>query len=274
MAKEVNYYAVIEQSSPAENKIDIIEVKQKNNLNFVRFNACLQAFKEERNRNRRKWIPKMVKSGVSSPEWIELLSKGGVPGENGHPVPASGEVTMERISTIDPNNISHLIKKVWFTEGDTVLNGEIETVDDINGPGARFMRHILQGMIPSFSNRAIIPQRRNPDGTIDQTGVGRIITFDRVILPSHKEAYQDINVPVKNIIKSPKDMQVAMECYNFIMANSENVKTAIGDSSYAMESAGISDMGTLFGIRKDDEYAFIPLESDIRRSVKDFMRFM
>ena len=220
MANSVPYYAVVvEQTSPADNKIDIIEVKQKNNLNFLRFNTCLQDFFEERNRNRRKLVPKYVKIATQSPEWTELLSRGGVSGENGHPIPASGNVTMERISSIDPNNISHIIKKIWWTDGDLKLHGEIETVDDINGPGARFMRHILQGLQPSFSNRAIIPQKRNPDGSIDQTGVGRIITFDRVILPSHKGAYIDLDTPVKNVIKSPKDMEVAMECYNYIMNN-------------------------------------------------------
>ena len=276
MTNSVPYFAVIEQTSPVDNKIDIIEVKQKNNLNYLRFNTCLQGFREERNRNRRKWIPKFVKSGVSSPEWIELLAHGGVPGENGHPVPPSGQVTMERISSIDPNNISHLIKKIWWSDADTMLNGEIETVDDINGPGARFMRHILQGLVPSFSNRAIIPQKRNPDGSLDQTGVGRIITFDRVILPSHKEAYMDLNVPVKNIVKTPRDMEVAMECYNYIMSNSDNVKQVLGDDEYAMESANVMEYGamTMFGIKADDEYRYIPVESDLRKSIKDFMSMM
>jgi hypothetical protein len=272
MADSANYFAIVEQTSPADNKVDIIEVKKQNNLNYLRFNTCLQAFIDERNRNRRKWIPKFVKSGVSSPEWVELLNNGGVPGENGHPIPATGQVTMERIATIDPNNISHLIKKVWWTDGELKLHGEIETVDDINGPGAKFMRHILQGLVPSFSNRAIIPQRRNPDGTIDQIGVGRIITFDRVILPSHKEAYRDLDVPVKNIIKTPKDMEVATECYNYIMRNSENVKRVIGDDEYALESASINNAGTMFGIHVDNEYDFIPVEEDIRKSIKNFMK--
>lgn len=269
--KFVDYSIVIEQNSPEDAKIEIVEDKSSNGLNYLRFIACLQAFKEERNRNRRKWVPDYVEKALfSSPEITELLNNGGVPGENGHPVPPSGQVTIERIATIDPNNMSHLIKKFWFAEGKTMLMAEVETLDDDGGPGSRFKKNILQGMNPSFSNRAIIPQRKNADGTIDQTGVGRIVTFDRVILPSHKEAYRDINIPITNVIKTPKDMQIAAECCTYVCDKSNKVRNVIDDMNVAMESACLDNRGRL-SIKSSEGLLVIPIEEQLKKEIGHYM---
>jgi hypothetical protein len=270
----VDFYIVMEQSSPVDSKIEILENSNDNDLNFLRFTACLQSFDKERNRNRRKWVPKFVKEAIHLPEITELLHKAnGLPGENGHPISPfkDSPTSMERIVTIDPNNISHLIKKMWFKDNDTMLMGEIETLDDGNGPGSRFKKNILQGMIPSFSNRAIIPQRKNVDGSIDQIGVGRIITFDRVILPSHDKAYMDVDIPVKNIIKTQADMVIANECCTYVMDSSSNAKNTIGDVDYAMESLNYDNKSGMISAKVDGGTMFVPVEENIRKEIGRYM---
>lgn len=272
--KFVDYDIVCEQTVD-DAKIEIKEHKKTNGLNFLRFTAILQAFIEERNRNKRHWVPKYVKEALNAPTFRELLDKGGVPGENGHPIPSTGTVTMERVATIDPNNMSHLIKKVWFINNDTILKGEIETIDDGNGPGNRFMRHILQGLPTSFSNRAIIPQRKNLDGSTDQTGVGRIITFDRVILPSHKEAYLDTEIPVVQVLKTPKDIKIANEALcEYAVEKSSRLRHVLDNLDPALESAFIDNKGR-YNVKIGSnrrEQAIIPLEKYLVNEISDYMR--
>lgn len=137
----LDYSVVIESQTEPNQGFELLhEEKTVNGLSFLRFKACLQTF-GSRNRNRRLWLSKWMKMMLAATEVQELLREGGIPGENGHPVPPTGEVTMERILTIDPNNLSHVIKSFDWV-GENTLNGVIETIDDGNGPGDKFKRSI------------------------------------------------------------------------------------------------------------------------------------
>ena len=58
---------------------------------------------------------------------IEIIDE-----NKGHPVPDTGSVTIERILTIDPNNISHrIIEYQW--PSDNECYGIIDTIYDENG---------------------------------------------------------------------------------------------------------------------------------------------
>lgn len=242
-ADDYNDY-VIAIESTSEGPVEIIkDAKNSDGVNFLRFRTCLQTF-SARNRNRRRWYSKFSRPMFESPEIKELLREGGVPGENGHPVPATGQVTIERILTIDPNNISHVIKEFIWLNNDRV-DGIIETVDDIDGPGSRFRKNILQGLPVSFSTRSVIPQQKNRDGTIDQTGPGRYVCSDRVFLPSHKEAYIDKTIPVKDIVKKDK-FQHVMESYSsFVAETSEKVSRILDHMDPAIEQSTMSNGGLL-----------------------------
>lgn len=267
----LDYYAICEQTSPDDSDMKILEYKEnKNGLNYLRFRACLQSF-GVRNRNRRLWQGVHMKRMLQEPHVPELL-KTGLPGENGHPVPATGQVTMERILTIDPNNMSHLIRAFEW-EGDTRLYGIIETLDEGPGtPGYKFMRNILQGMIPAFSLRSIVPQRKNLDGSTDVTGAGRYITHDRVILPSHSDAYMDVTVPVKNIITKPK-FETVMESFStFIITNSDKVNKIIDNTDPVLESAIIDKNGILSLNTKNEGRLFIMPETKYKNEIKDIMK--
>ena len=113
----LDYSVVIESNTEPNQGFEILkDGKTKDGLNFLRFKSCLQTF-GNRNRNRRLWLSRWMRPMINAPEVQELIREGGVPGEAGHPVPPSGPVTMERILTIDPNNISHVIKEFnWVTD--------------------------------------------------------------------------------------------------------------------------------------------------------------
>jgi len=268
--KFLDYSVVIEsQTEPNMGFRLIKEGKTENGLSFLRFGTCLQTF-GQRNRNRRLWLSKWMRMMINSPEVQELLRNGGVPGENGHPVPDTGEVTMERILTIDPNNISHVIKEFkWM--GEDRLDGIVETLDDGNGPGDKFKRHIMQGLPVSFSTRSVIPQRRNPDGTIDQTGPGRYVTSDRVFIPSHKEAYIDKSIPVKNICKQDH-FETCMESFvSYIAERSDKVNRIIDGMDPVMESMTMDKNG-IVSVKTNEGIALIRPELKYRQEFADFMK--
>lgn len=268
LADNYNDY-VIAIESTSEGPIEILKTPKDNNgLNFLRFRTCLQTF-AARNRNRRRWYSKFSRPMFEAPEIKELLREGGVPGENGHPVPDSGQVTIERILTIDPNNVSHVIKQfIWPSENK--VDGIIETLDDGDGPGSRFRNHILQGLPVSFSTRSVIPQRKNPDGTIDQTGPGRYVCSDRVFLPSHPEAYIDKTIPIKSICKKDKFEQVMESYASFVAETSDKVNRILDHMDPALEDMSFSQDGML-NIPTEEGIVGLYPELKYRREFFDIM---
>lgn len=260
-----NDYAIVIESATEPSKVEIL----KDELNFLRFRTCLQTF-NVRNRNRRLWLSKWAKPMIAAEEVQEMLREGGVPGENGHPVPDSAPVTIERVLTIDPKLISHVIKEfIWKAENQ--LDGIIETIDDGDGYGDKFRRNILQGLPVSFSTRSLIPQRRNPDGTIDQLGPGRYVTSDRVFVPAHKEAYIDKSIPIKEVCKKSHFEQV-MESYSqFVFQRSDKINRIMDGMDPVMESATMSKNG-LMSVRTEDGIVGIYPEMKYRREMADIMK--
>lgn len=268
-----DYVIAIESNTEPNADFQIIGEKKNSNgdLLYLRFRACLQTF-GNRNRNRRLWLSKWMRPMIESPENKELLQNGGIPGEAGHPVPATGQVTIERILTIDPNNVSHVVKEyLWPT--DDKMDGIIETVDDIDGPGAKFRNNIIQGLPISFSTRSVIPQRRNPDGTIDQTGIGRYVCSDRVYIPSHKEAYIDKTIPVKEVCKKDRFETVMESFTSYTVEHSDKINRIVDRMQPAMESAQIGSSGMVSIPTKEGIVGVYP-ELKYRKELADIMRVL
>ncbi len=262
-----DYYIVMEQTSPENNKINIIKEESNNGLNFLRFSTCLQSFKGY-NRNRRLWKADQIRQMANDRPIQELLEKGSLVGEAGHPVPMDGKVTMERILTIDPLRCSHrIISLSWPTNDE--LHGVVETLDEGPGsPGDRFRRNILQGIVPAFSLRSLVPQRKNNDGSIDVIGPGRMVTYDRVYLPSHQEAYMDVDIPVKNVITKP-EFETVMESYcEFITSHSDKVRRVVDSFEPAMESAYIDTKTGMISIPTSEGRVFVAPEIKYRKEIK------
>ena len=283
MNNDLKFYAVMEQSTPEGAKATILsEGKGPNGeLHFLRFRQCLQSF-GKLNRNRRLWKAEHIRESLKSPLITQYLKgKGGLPGENGHPVSTSenAKLSMERLVTIDPNNICLLLKDYEF-QGDKLLFGTIETIDDGNGPGNRFMRNILQGMEPAVSCRSLVPQKKNPDGTIEVLGPGRLICYDRVFVPSHEEAFRDTKAPMVNVTKSVsvtpayEQMLDDSDLNQYVYANSDNAKNIMDGMEPVMESMAIDPKSLMLTVNtKEDGRLYIPLHTNkkVRMAIKDFM---
>lgn len=133
------------------------------------------------NRNGRKYPIAVLKKALEAPHIKELMAKKSWVGEAGHPMGAD----TSRQVTIDPDRMSHRILSVRW-EGNKLI-GVIESLNTKNG--IDFKNLILQGMEVAFSLRALGAADTTPQGAIVRDPM-RMVCYDWVILPSHKEAYQ------------------------------------------------------------------------------------
>lgn len=259
-------YIVMEQTTPIDNKIEIQKVVDTNGLNYVRFSTCLQDFNGY-NRNRRKWPAEIVKAMAEASTVQELIRMNSFVGEAGHPVPDNGQVTMERICNIDPLKTSHRFTKLFWPNPNE-LHGICETLDEgVGSPGYRMMRNILQGVIPAFSLRSLVPQRKNPDGSKDVIGVGRMICYDRVYLPSHEKAYMDVDMPVSQVVTKP-EYKVVMESFaDHVMSHSDKIRSIIDDMEPALESASYDDKTGLMSVKTKEGRIFVAPEMKYRKEI-------
>jgi hypothetical protein len=132
-----------------------------------------------RNRNGRFYDSRDLSPEIKSPRTLELLNSGNLRAENGHPMSKD----IARQQTIDPSNTTAIFVKLW-TDGDDIKSWFRGTN---NAQGEEFNQDLIDGFWPSWSLRAL--------GSIENTRRGaevkgvRVITWDRVIYPSHARAY-------------------------------------------------------------------------------------
>ena len=133
------------------------------------------------NRNRRIYATKDLAPEVNGPRMQELIKSGNFKGENGHPLSDD----LVRQQTIDPQLVCVKFLKVW-TDKNLIRAQFCGTNNDY---GEEFNEDLKCGEKPSFSLRAL--------GGIENIGGKayvkniKIITWDRVIYPSHKRAYTE-----------------------------------------------------------------------------------
>lgn len=132
-----------------------------------------------KNRNGRFYDSRDLFPELTSPRTLELLNTGNFKAENGHPL--SKELTRQQ--TIDPNNTVAVFTKLW-TDGDLVMG---RFVGDENDKGEYFDRELRKGRKPSWSLRAL-GRLVNTKRGVEVKNI-KIITYDRVIYPSHDKAY-------------------------------------------------------------------------------------
>ena len=139
--------------------------------------------------------------------------------ERDHPITKD----IQRIASVLSKQCSHRIKK-WWREGN-LIKGTIETLDD-GLYGTALTKNIIQGENPSFSLRALASLEKK--GNISFVNrPPKVITYDEVNLPSHKEAYAE---PRKTKVISDGNTE-----YTY-----ENVKVTNGE--IAIEAADIKDI--------------------------------
>lgn len=274
MREEVTAFLIMEatgEPSKAEN----LQVFDKNGLFYLRFDTVLQTF-DTLNRNRRIYESAPMAESLNAPHIQELIAENQWCGEAGHP----DTEEVRRILTIDPARISHRITKTWIV-GKT-LYGTVETLDD-DAYGTRFTKNILQGMTPAFSLRALASLIKGSDGIARVRSKAHLVAYDRVILPSHKEAYRDKSKPIQ-VVRGIDEKQIVSESAvniaipvvesqieSFIRDESKNVKMISNVYEVATESMAISkDMR--FAIIKENGQKFaVRIEDQIRHEIRGFM---
>ena len=166
---------------------EVTIVSEKNNK--VTGTGIIQTIGDE-NRNGRIYELKDMKPEVEGDRiQKELIPTGNMRGHDGHP--SSTELSVQ--SVINPILCSVKYKKIWI-EGNEIHANFCGTN---NEHGKAFNEDLLDGDRPSFSLRALGSVDRERNGKCYVRNI-RIITWDRVIFPSHKRAYTQRLVTSKN----------------------------------------------------------------------------
>lgn len=271
---EVVAYMVMEATSDPINRNLVEEHKDENGVHFLRFPTILQRF-NVKNRNGRDYGAAAMAQGLAAENIQELIRKGSWCGESGHPMKAD----MERILTIDPANTSHRIVS-YDIRGD-MLHGVVETLDD-NGEGTKLMKNTLQGIEPAFSLRALAKLIKQPNGTTLIRSQPRIVTYDRVYFPSHKEAYigdmqrvQRVHKSIANTGSCVKESGLIAlteaEILNYIKEESNNVKLTSNIYDVCLQEMTLSADGSLVYVREGTSEIAIKIEDKIQMDYRSYM---
>lgn len=236
-----------------------------------------------KNRNGRIYLKEDIKPEIMSPRMTELIETGNMCGEEGHPVGADAN-SLSRQQTIDPKLVSVRFTKIWM-EGNLIKGHFMGT----NTPyGEVFNQDLLDGFKPSFSLRAL--------GTIESKGANcyvrniKIITWDRVIFPSHKKAYTtglikesahcDINEVSSSIEKRKcyctNEAGLLVPIYNddvisYIKQESANIHSILENFDVFYETMELVNNGSQVRmVSKDGDVMIISLENKIQRDIYDY----
>lgn len=186
-----------EQTSPEDYKLSEVEITEKLGATWVSFVAILHSF-DVMNRNRRIYDSDNTWNAIINNERIQdALRKRGWFGEMDHPGQdfTNMALTAERVQKIQMGNRSHAILNP--RRQNNLLIANIETCPGTEA-GLGMARDIVRGLVPSFSCRSIATMKnRNNKPYVD---VRKLITYDWVLYPSHREA-EMITKPMVNTQK-------------------------------------------------------------------------
>ena len=202
MDNEVTQGYIIMEATMEPMKPKIIKTVNEPGMFYAVFESCMQSF-DCFNRNQRNYALRPMMEAMQADHLQELMRKGTWTGENGHP---EGN-DIKRILSIDPTKICHRMYNPEFRGN--LLYMTIETLND-DMWGKQFTKHLLQGMMASFSLRALAAITKDGSGRGLIKTKPHIVTYDRVILPSHREAYMDNSIPV-TLVKSTTEGAVLTE---------------------------------------------------------------
>lgn len=191
-------------------------VVQTNGVNLftVTYQQVLQDF-GVRNWNGRTYKRDIVMNAINRNPIIQHDVKMGTwCGEYGHPQIEKGTKELERQMTIYPPLACNTINRYW--EEGNLLMGECTTLAD--GMGEMLRDRILTGFPAMASSRAI--------GGVDKNGNVlpgyTVITFDSVIRPSHKTAYQVNGSTKVNNFNIPSGQTMSESATNIDITQSQS----------------------------------------------------
>lgn len=174
------------------------KVHDKGNRFYLTFDAVLQSF-DVMNRNRRMYEAANIMDRINNDDYIQsMLRQNSWLGEIDHPAASKeGEtLSINRISNPDMKNTSHYIRKPRLNGN--LLEATIQT-DSATEAGMNMAIKIVDGkIIPCFSAR-VLGALTNKGGK-PVVNVRKLITYDWVLYPSHKEAEAKITQPIQESV--------------------------------------------------------------------------
>lgn len=192
---------VAEQTSFKEDYKDFgFELHDKGNRFYIIFEGILQSF-NVLNRNGRMYDADNIMNCIQNdPYIIAMLAQNSWMGELEHPTPIyeNQNLSLARLAAVFPANTSHFIRKPRL-EGN-LLKATIQT-DSSNQNGMNMAIKIVDGkVIPGFSAR-VLGELKTKNGK-PFVEVKKLITYDYVLFPSHKEALGNVNKPFAESVKT------------------------------------------------------------------------
>ena len=253
-----------------------LEVIDKNSLFYLRFDTNLQDFNVT-NRNNRIYMGNVMVPSLNADHILELENNGSWFGEAGHPVTED----IKRILTIDPKMISHRI--IAHDVNTTRCRGTVETA--CTEYGKQMANLILQHMEPAFSLRALASVTKTPDKKQVIKTRAHVVTYDWVILPSHKVAYRDKSKPIQKVVqKIVDDGNVVNESImtpvsesmikDLIASESTNVKLISNICEIALEGMELSEDLKHVILRESGRTFIVPIEEKIKKDINSYMRYL
>jgi len=228
---------------------------------------------EEENRNGRCYLHADLLREINCPRTNELLSTGNMLAENGHPM----DTNMVRQQTIEPNNTVARFLKIWM-DGNNVM---AQFKGTNNALGEEFDQDLREGVRPSWSLRAL-GSLANKGGRNVVENL-RVITWDRVIYPSHPNAYTtrlvtESAVSVKAAVERAENMNkngmlipiTNESVMSYLKTESANIKSLISQIDFMYESAKLVGNSQVQLVAKTGDIFVVNLEHHIANEIQNF----
>lgn len=225
---------------------------------------------EEENRNGRCYLHQDLLREIQCPRTKELLSTGNMLSENGHPM----DTSMMRQQTIEPNNTVARFLKIWM-DGNNVMAHFKGTN---NSKGEEFDQDLREGVLPSWSLRALGSLTNKGGRNIVENL--RVITWDRVIFPSHPHAYTTRLVTESAALESGKIERINNNgmlipitndsVLSYIKSESANIKSLISQIDFMYESAKLVNPNQVQLVAKTGDIFVVNLEHHISNEIQNF----
>lgn len=244
---------------------------------YIVFEGILQSF-DVLNRNGRMYDATNIMNCIQNdPYIVAMLAQNSWMGELEHPtaIYENQTLSLARLAGVFPNNTSHFIRKPRL-EGN-LLKATIQT-DSSNQSGMNMAIKIVDGkVIPGFSARVLGELKtKNGKPFVD---VKKLITYDYVLFPSHKEALGNVNRPFAESVQT-----VEKAINGSIIFFEELAKDVAKDSEEAQilcESFGLSNddiigvtsTGNSVVIKEKSNIYVTPITNEIaRKKTKSYLK--
>lgn len=228
---------------------------------------------EEENRNGRCYLNHDLLREVNCSRTIELITTGNMKAENGHPM----DMSMVRQQTIDPNNTVARFLKIWMEGNDVMAHFK----GDNSSRGEEFDQDLREGVLPSWSLRALGSLNNIKGRNIVENL--RVITWDRVIYPSHPHAYTTKLVSESTMLNEYEEKKFNRvnengilipitndKVISYIKQESANIKSLLSQIDFMYESATIVRGDQVRLVAKNGDTFVVNLENHIANELQNY----